>query len=1010
MKNIPSGMVTFLFTDIEGSTKLSQEFPDTLPVALEKHHSILSEAIKSNHGFIFEIVGDAFCAAFENASDAVKAAYDAQVNLAKEIWDDAVIKVRMGIHSGNVEWNGKRYMGYITLARSARVMSAAYGEQILVSNDAYELVTHVTNQLASRSGEIGNESRKNEIPFRDLGERRLKDVIQPIRLFQIISPSLREDFPPLKTLDARPNNLPVQLTSFIGREAEMKRVRDLLKQTHLLTLTGSGGSGKTRLALQVAADVIDDFANGVWFVELASLSEPALLPQAIMKVFGVKEEPKRSLEDTLCDYLRDKEILIILDNCEHLVDACSKLTEKLLSNSPKLKIIATSREALRCLGEQTHRTLSLEVPDPEEENSPERLSQYEAVRLFIERALSVDSTFRVNIANAPALAQICFHLDGIPLAIELAAARTKVLSVEQIYERLNDRFNLLTGGKRTALPRQQTLRALIDWSYELLSEKEKRLWRRFSVFTGGFDIEAAEEICSDENLKKGVILKLLSNLTEKSILIFDGLSERYKMLETIKQYGKELFKSPEEINSIMTKHLSYYLRFAESISQKLRGPEQIKYLDRLESEQGNFQSALKWSLEEINKEEGARLAIALGWFWYIRGYIFTGNKWFEIILENSNGLTKIVHSNALDLAGSFKQYKSDYEGATKLFEKSLSLREELGDKSGIAISLRHLGGTAGHKGEFEQAKTLFEKSLSLERELGEKAGLCGALNNLGQVETNLGNYEKAGKLIEESLTLSREIGDEYLIYFALRNAGILATCKDEPEKAIDFCEKALSMGRVIGFKFAIHECLVELGEIAVSRGEFERAREYFEESLSLLTDIDNWKDIAYVHIGIGDLEYESGNYETAKLQYEKSLELFRKIGSKHGISIALNNLGKVEYEQSEIKKARVLVKESLMLQFELGNKMEICGCLITLVEISDKENNYKSSVRILGAAESIIASLGIKLKGSELLQYYRTFSALKEKLDEKKFLELFEQGKEMTIEQAVKLALSMDNE
>ncbi|MEO6695802.1 MAG: adenylate/guanylate cyclase domain-containing protein, partial [Ignavibacteria bacterium] len=342
--NIPSGDITFLFTDIEGSTKLAQDFPETLEAALEIHHSILQNAVDANNGFVFEIVGDAFCCAFENAYDAVKAAVDTQIKLANEKWNDAVIKVRIGIHSGNAEWNEKNYMGYITLARSARVMSSAYGEQIIISNDTYETLSkkfqNEKNNINLKASKTNSDLAKDlislnlrnleVISFRDLGERRLKDVIQPIRLFQIVYPGLRADFPPLKTLDARPNNLPVQLSSFVGRQEVMKEVKNYLGQSRLLTIIGSGGGGKTRLALQAGADMIDDFSNGVFIAEFASVSDPAFLIKNLLDSMEVNEEAGKSLENTMYDYLKDKEILLIMDNCEHLINECANLAEMLL--------------------------------------------------------------------------------------------------------------------------------------------------------------------------------------------------------------------------------------------------------------------------------------------------------------------------------------------------------------------------------------------------------------------------------------------------------------------------------------------------------------------------------------------------------------------------------------------------------------------------------------------------------------------------------------------------------
>ncbi|MEZ4823626.1 MAG: adenylate/guanylate cyclase domain-containing protein [Ignavibacteria bacterium] len=523
--NIPTGAVTFLFTDIEGSTKLAQEFPDTLPSALEKHNSILKNVVEINNGFVFKIVGDAYCCAFQNAADAVKAAVEIQINIENENWDGAVIRIRIGIHSGNAEWNGDDYMGYITLARVARVMSAAYGGQILISNDTYKLFSHHKDTNPPQAEQRENESDSlclsdlvvKNVCFRDLGERRLKDVIEPIRLYQVESEGLRKEFPPLKTLDARPNNLPIQLTSFIGREKEMKFVKEELKNSRLLTLTGTGGAGKSRLSLQAAADLIDDFANGVWFTELAAVSDPVFLPIAIINALGLKEENSKTPEVTLSDYLKDKEILIILDNCEQIIESCAKLTEKLLLRCPDLKIIATSREALNISGEQTYKIPPLSQPDPDCKDTPEQLIQYESVRLFIERALSVNHEFRVNKENAMVLAKVCSRLDGIPLAIELAAARSKVLSVDKINERLDDRFKLLTGGKRTALPRQQTLRALIDWSYDLLSDKEKIYGTDSLYFSGGWTLEAAEEICSDNIIDSGEIFEILSSLIENQL-------------------------------------------------------------------------------------------------------------------------------------------------------------------------------------------------------------------------------------------------------------------------------------------------------------------------------------------------------------------------------------------------------------------------------------------------------------------------------------------------------------
>ncbi len=504
MNELPRGTVTFLFTDIEGSTKLWQQFPDAMPAALARHHEILNSAIQAHNGYVFQIIGDAFCAAFATAFDGLDAALDAQRALRDELWGETgAIRVRMALHTGAAEvrageFTSGEYVSGITLSRAARLLSAGHGGQILLSSPSAELV---------------REQLPQNTALRDMGAHRLKDLVQPQQIFQILASDLAQEFPALKTLDALPNNLPIQLASFIGREKEIKEISEMLAasagvESHsvirLLTLTGAGGSGKTRLSLQVAAEVIDEFEKGAWFVDLSPISDPTLVPNAVMSALELREVAGRAPRDALTDYLRAKNLLLILDNCEHLIEACAQLAHHLLTQCPNLKILATSREALGIPGEITYPVPPLTPPNPDErrttndEEYARRIAQYDAVRLFIERALAVQPNFAVTNANAPAIAQICFRLDGISLALELAAARIKLFSPEQIAARLDDRFRLLTGGSRTAIPRQQTLRAAIEWSYSLLSDAERVLFRRLAVFAGGWTFEAAEAVCSDE--------------------------------------------------------------------------------------------------------------------------------------------------------------------------------------------------------------------------------------------------------------------------------------------------------------------------------------------------------------------------------------------------------------------------------------------------------------------------------------------------------------------------------
>lgn len=1005
MNSIPSGNVTFLFTDIEGSTKLSQEFPETLQYALDIHHTLMQDAIESNNGYVFEIIGDAFCSAFQNAEDAVKAAVDAQLNLVNEKWADAVIKVRIGIHSGNAEWNGKTYMGYITLARSARVMSCGYGEQIIISSSTYELCKDKFLKFVP-SSQTTVLKIKHEIFFRDLGERRMKDVIQPIRLFQIISPGLREDFPPLKTLDARPNNLPVQLSSFIGREGAMKEVKNLLGQSRLLTIIGTGGCGKTRLAMQTGADMIDEFANGVFITEFAPVSDPSLVMQTLLNSFGVKENQGKSPEELLTEFLNDKEMLLILDNCEHLIHECARLSEILLSRCPKLKIIATSREALNCSGEQTYRLPSLSLPDPSAVNTPEMLTNYESVRLFIERALSVNPNFRVNDSNASALSEICIRLDGIPLAIELAAARVKILSLEKIQERLNDRFNLLSSGKRTALPRQQTLKALIDWSFDLLSDNEKILWGRLSVFNGGWTMDAAEEICSDGKIRKNEILHLLSQLAEKSIIIYDEGKERYRILETMKQYGEDKLKETDNAEVILEKHFEYFLNFSETAEFNLTGAKAKFWLDNLETEHNNIQSAIEWSLNKGFKNRSAKLAGVMGNFWKIRGHCSLGNQLLEKILINTHGISKSVLGKAMDVSGMLFLNQGEHEKAYKIHSESLGLFRELEDKNSTAVSLYNIGDVEYSRGNYEKAKKLYEESLEINMEIENDTGISNNLNCLGNVAWNLADYEQAQKFYEDALSMWRKIGDKNGIAVSLNGLGNVFSIRGKYDQALIYYNESLDYRRDLGDKNGISSSLNNIGNIAFYIGDHELTRKSFEESLLLRREIGNKFGITTSLINLGVAESHIGNYEDAKIFFEESISLAREIGDKNGIGFSLFGLGEIFYSMKIYDKAQSYYEECINLRLEMGDKGGVALVLIRFAIMFCDSKEYSQAVKLFGTVDTILNTTGRIFEPSETKLQEIKLDELREKLSDEKFNEFFEEGKRLTMEQAVDIALS----
>ncbi|HEV7662384.1 MAG TPA: tetratricopeptide repeat protein [Chloroflexota bacterium] len=817
--SLPTGTVTFVFTDIEGSTRLLGDHPEDYPVWLARHSHILQSAVEMHDGVIFETVGDAVYAAFASPRAAVRAALQAQQALHAELGGElGQIRVRMALHTGEAEVRGEHYFG-AALYRCARLMAIAHGGQTVLSGVTAELV---------RNGLPPNATLTH------LGMHELKDLDQPELVWQLEHPDLGASFPPLRSPNARPNNLPAQLTSFVGRQRELAEIRRLFGATRLLTLTGLGGTGKTRLALRAATDLLEEFPDGVWFTDLAPLGEPALVASTIAQVLNIRPLPGRLLSEQLSDALRDKQVLLVLDNFEH-VQTAAPLVGDLLRACPRLRVLVTSRVRLRVSGEQVFAVPPLAAPLLEH-SSPEELAEYPSVALFLARAQAAQPDFALAPENAAAVASICRALDGLPLALELAAARTRVLSPDALLARLDGPLKVLTGGPRDGPARHHTLRATLDWSYDLLTAGEQALFRRIGVFAAGCTPEASDAVCEPSvDLLDGLEL-----LVDQGLLRHDvqpGGQSRFRMLATIREYALEQLSTNGELDALRRQHAEFFVALAERAEPELVGAGQGQWLDRLEAEHDNMRAALRWSLEASEVETGLRLAAALWRFWATRGYLSEGERWLVEVLSIADTVSSPSKAKALTAAGSLARSRGDHARAEALHSDSLDLFRQLGDTPGIARSLSNLGAVAYDRGLYALAGALYQESLTLRRELGDTWAIAVVLNNLGLVARDEGNLDRATSLYEESRTLFQELGDKVGIANTVENLGQVAGDREDLDTAASLHRASLTLRREVGDKRGIARSLRELGQVARRQQDYALAEQLLSGSLSLSREV-----------------------------------------------------------------------------------------------------------------------------------------------------------------------------
>jgi predicted ATPase/class 3 adenylate cyclase/DNA-binding CsgD family transcriptional regulator len=961
MADLPSGTVTLLFIDMEGSTRLLQQLGESYAGVLAKCRQVLRSAIGQWHGQEVNTQSDAFFVVFARASDAATRAI--QRALASHAWpQDAAVRVRIGMHTGEPQLFAEGYVG-VDVNYATRIMSAGHGGQIL---------------LSQTTGALVEPTLPKGVHLQDLGEHRLKDLRRPSRLFQLSITDLPSDFPPLKTLDSYPNNLPMQPTPFVGREQEVTRVCALLcrPEVWLVTLTGPGGMGKTRLGLQVAAELADSFADGVFLVSLAPVSDPEQVVPSIIQTLGISDLSGQSPLTLLKSALKDKQLLLLLDNFEQVISAAVRVAE-LLAVCPRLRIIVTSQVVLRLQAEHEFAVPPLSLPNPKRLPDLVTLSQYEAVALFIQRARAVKPDFSVTNTNAPAVAGICARLDGSPLAIELAAARIKFFTPQALLTRLEQGLTVLTGGARDQPTRQQTLRGAIAWSYNLLASEEQQIFRRLAVFVNGCSWEAADVVSRAAGELEGDVLDRLLSLVDKSLLRQEESAQgepRFWMLQMLREFGLESLTSAGEMEVTQQAHAAYYLALAEEAEHQLQGTEQARWLAQLEREHENLRATLSFLLERARVKVGTqeepsqaewalRLCAALYGFWNTCGYSREGQAFLEQALMVRSGVGAAVRARALNTAADLAFTLDDMEQAETLSGECLAIYRELSDRVGIASSLEILGSVARVSGQYVLARSQLEEAAALFQEMGDswKWGRCQT--ELARIATEQGQYARACALLEESLGLYQTLGDQERIgWVRYLLARTLFVSQEDPSRSQSLAEQSLTLMRELGDTWLSAYPLGLLGQMRLVQGDLVAARTMLEESLAIVKGItgSDGGDPIELHFSLARLSALHGDVAAACRRYQESLVLLQD-GFQGFIPTFLEGLGTLVAEQAALREA----------------------------------------ARLWGTAEALREALGAPMYPVDLTEYEQAVAKVRSELGEEVFVTAWAEGRTTPLEQAL---------
>lgn len=973
---------------------------------------------------------------FTRASDAVGCALELALSHDVPAPDASLHRPRITLHTGELPLDEDGGEPHDLLKRCGLIAALGHPGQILMSRSTVDLV---------------GDRLPPDAEVRDLGPHRLKDLVTKSDVYQLCHPKLPDDFPTLHSLDALPNNLPLQLTSFVGRDTELSHVRELLEKTRLVTLTGPGGCGKTRLAQHVAVEVLDRFPEGVWFVDFAPIIDPALVPSAIGSALGIREAPAQPLEQTLETQLRDAQMLLLLDNCEHVVEQVAPLTDSLLRSCPSISILGTSREQLGIEGEVPWRVPPLSLPDipelPETEAAaPDApLLVYDAPRLFVERALKVAPTLQLSEENRSAILEICQRVEGIPLAIELAAARASALAVPEIAEGLRNRFDLLSGRSRSTVERQQTLEASVAWSFNLLSEPEQVLLRRLGSFWGGFTIQAVRDVCEPDESQRDDVVNLLASLVDKSLVQVDELGprSRYRLLEAVRHYALDrLIESGEEVE-IRTRHRDFLVALAEAGEPELTGPNQDEWCARLESEHDNLRAALEFSKQQGAHDALLRLAGALVFFWGMRGHFREARAWLAEALSQGDSAAPDARVKALWGQGYIGLVISDMVTVKPYAEESLAIYRQLDHKQGIARSLCLLGWSTVFGGD-PKARALLEESAELAREAGDMWCLAAALERLGYMFIGNSDIREANRCLQESIAVARGIGDGFRIRGSSVYLGWVKLFQGEFAEARDLlrevvenakrvqdrhlrslglgflgyalmhlgdydgarvaCQESLAMGRESGNVLIEARALFVLGKTAQAEGDHAAARELLEQSVALVRAVPMPFFRATYLAALGDAEATGGDIDAARKHLDEATKISREASNRWGLARALSSLAALDAQADQDDRAENLWHEALALFLKMGDKAGTADGLRNLTQIAAKQGSYVEATRLAAAASAISDSIGYVLPAAQRERFEATTDILRKQLSGGDFGNAWAEGQELGIADAVAYA------